>query len=133
MWMLFEDDPCAHGRHCHECGIFNSWDYFYNLKHGRNGYGSICKQCKNRNRTITALIPCLFDSPIMMASKHVALSLIQSFTRPTQRITLPLNTRSTVGTMMCLSPDNSNFLMHFMAQKHGVLRNKCLSSTKPNT
>ena len=64
MWMLFEDDPCAHGRHCHECGIFSSWDFFYNLKHGKNGHGSICKQCKNRNRALTARMRRIHAMPL---------------------------------------------------------------------
>ena len=50
MWFLFEDDPTTVGRFCHDCGDFQSWDEYYKLAHGRNGYHSQCKACNNYHR-----------------------------------------------------------------------------------
>ena len=49
-WWIFEDEPTTHGRFCHDCGYFQSWDNFYPLAHGRNGRQSQCKQCNNFHR-----------------------------------------------------------------------------------
>ena len=47
---LWEEDPCSHGRFCHDCGYFQIWKEFYKLKHGRNGRHCVCSECHSKHR-----------------------------------------------------------------------------------